>query len=508
MSKKSTIYSLLSEDNTPNETPVQSRSISASPRSSASFFDPVKSVSSANEGGKRRAKLSLSEIMNSSTNDGARSPSKEAGVASGVIRNFSTASDAAASGGNTDNKIILGGQVLNEPKSASSESKTGKDGKSSTPSIKVTRNPKSPRKVRKIMPMIKKNGTGKLTLGANGIGTSGSLIRQGSGMEGSETDIPDGESGEGAGQKDPQLPIISIDVPVAPPGVKTTDQQITYNVASLCEDKYGFNALNSNSRLPVDLDDDLDDEMDEDDDDVANNSAVSGHNDAVSGPLAGVGVVNADEEHDDAADIVNRLHLKFTPEMTDEEKEEMVLKELHRRRMEDNKRIGKYDIDDPFIDDEELQFEEQTKNNKGGFFVYHGEWTDSDQTNNRRRGGNSSKRRSQTSRNAKRRRTSPSSRSHTQRGHAGHSQSSRHSSHGHSSNHSSRSHSVAAAKTQGTVKIAPKVVPQYHSSKSKPHNSTKTNEPKAIVVGTKKPVIASSSTSNNKIIIGSFPIGP
>ncbi len=508
MSKKSTIYSLLSEDNTPNETPVQSRSISASPRSSASFFDPVKSVSSANEGGKRRAKLSLSEIMNSSTNDGARNPKEEAGAVTRVIRNASTTCSAAASGGDTDNKIILGGQVLNEQKSASNESKADKDGKSNTPSIKVTRNPKTPRKVRKIMPMIKKSGTGKLTLGANGIGTSGSLIRQGSGMEGSETDVLGGEAGEGAGQKDPQLPIINIDVPVAPPGVKTTDQQITYNVASLCEDKYGFNALNSNSRLPVDLGDDLDDEMDDDDDDVVNSSAVSGHNGAASGPLAGVGVVNADEEHDDAADIVNRLHLKFTPEMTDEEKEEMVLKELHRRRMEDNKRIGKYDIDDPFIDDEELQFEEQTKNNKGGFFVYHGEWTDSDQTNNRRRGGNSSKRRSQTSKNAKRRRTSPSSRSHTQRGHAGHSQSSRHSSHGHSSNHSSRSHSVAAAKTQGTVKIAPKVVPLSHSSNSKPHNSTNTNEPKAIVVGTKKPVIASSSTSNNKIIIGSFPIGP
>ena len=499
MSKKSTIYSLLSEENTPNETPVQSRSISASPRSSAGFFDPVKSVSNANEGGKWRAKMSLSEIMNSSTN----SDTKE-------LNGDTDTKPNAPSEKIAESKIILGDQVINEKQDSRDDNDLDKDTKDTTPVAKMARSPKSPRKGRKIIPLIKKNGTGKLTLGANGLGTSGSLMRQGSGMEGPDSDILEGEAGEGANQKDVQLPIISIEVPVAAPGAKTTDQQITYNVASLCEDKYGFNALNSNSRLPVDLDDDLDDDMDDDDDDVANNGVTNSPL-----PLAGVGTVNADEEHDDAADIVNKLHLKFTAGMTDEEKEEMVLKELHRRRMEDNKRIGKYDIDDPFIDDEELQFEEQTKNNKSGFFVYHGEWTDSDQTKSRRRGGNPSRRRPQTSRNAKRRRVSPVPRGHMQRVHPGHSRSSRPLIHGHSSAQSSRSHSSnsdTTAKVSNAVKIAPKTNSVSHTPTDTPHgssngNSSKNKDSNGILVGTEKPVIASSSTSNSKIIIGSLPIG-
>lgn len=237
----------------------------------------------------------------------------------------------------------------------------------------------------------------------------------------------------------PQMPIICVDIPVAKPGAKMNESAVTFNVSSLCEDKYGFNAVTGNNRLALDLGDDLDDEMDADDDEPPVRPSNS----------------NADEAFDDAEDVVKQLHLDFKPGMTDDEKEEMVLKELHRRRMEDNKRIGKYDIEDPFIDDEELQFEEQTKNSRNPFCVYYGDWVEPEHT---RKHGGFSKRRSA-------RVHSPPGRSN-----------------------SKRRRSEPQNSTHGS---------------SNRHPATKKAIP-TVVVADSKPVIASSNTSN-KIIIGAIP---
>ncbi|GME96626.1 unnamed protein product [[Candida] boidinii] len=86
---------------------------------------------------------------------------------------------------------------------------------------------------------------------------------------------------------------------------------------------------------------------------------------------------SASNKHDKKkiSDIIS----KFKPGMSDEEKEEIILKEIHRRKMDNNRRVGKYDLNDPFIDDEELLFEEQRSSTRDGFFVYYGSLVEENQ---------------------------------------------------------------------------------------------------------------------------------
>ncbi|GME72978.1 unnamed protein product [Ambrosiozyma monospora] len=166
-------------------------------------------------------------------------------------------------------------------------------------------------------------------------------------------------------------PIIALHIPLVPPGTKPGQSQAIFNVMKLCEDKYGFNVMHPNGRIAFDFD-----AFDDDDDEAFGNG---------KGKADGQGNNNNEEidyENDDQDGILKKLKLKFTPGMSDDQKEDMILKELHRRKMENNKRIGKYDINDPFIDDEELLFEEQTKTNKDGFFVYYGPMVDENANNN------------------------------------------------------------------------------------------------------------------------------
>ncbi|KAG7877786.1 hypothetical protein KL937_004656 [Ogataea polymorpha] len=150
-------------------------------------------------------------------------------------------------------------------------------------------------------------------------------------------------------------PIIALHIPLVPPGKQPGESQAIFNVMRLCEDKYGFEAMHPNGRITfenMEIDEDIaeDENQEQNDEDTA--------------------------EMDEEADTIRKLGMKFKAGMTDEEKEEMILKEIHRRKMESNKRIGKYDLLDPFIDDEELLFEEQTKSNKDGFYVYYGPISD------------------------------------------------------------------------------------------------------------------------------------
>lgn len=121
------------------------------------------------------------------------------------------------------------------------------------------------------------------------------------------------------GDKDkgiPEDPVIALEIPlcsdVNPPG--TT--QVVFNLMKLCEDKYGFKAMNPHAKLPQDI-------VGEDD----------------------VEILDDDED--------------------DEPEEE----DLNKKQ---NRKIGKYDVNDPFIDDAELLWEEQRVGTADGFFVYYG----------------------------------------------------------------------------------------------------------------------------------------
>ncbi|KAG7704031.1 hypothetical protein KL932_005320 [Ogataea haglerorum] len=150
-------------------------------------------------------------------------------------------------------------------------------------------------------------------------------------------------------------PIIALHIPLVPPGKQPGESQAIFNVMRLCEDKYGFDVMHPNGRISF--------ENMEIDEDIAEDEVQEQNEEDTA-------------EGDEEDDTLRKLGMKFRAGMTDEEKEEMILKEIHRRKMESNKRIGKYDLLDPFIDDEELLFEEQTKNNKDGFYVYYGPISD------------------------------------------------------------------------------------------------------------------------------------
>lgn len=155
--------------------------------------------------------------------------------------------------------------------------------------------------------------------------------------------------------------IVSIDIPLS----THNDIHTEHNFSKLVEEKYGSNETQAPLAKGLwnfdgdDQDGDYDDEEEEDAD-------LDGETTGISN-----GIINNNEDEDED-DIVKALKIKFTPGMNDMEKESLVLKEIHRRKMVNNKRIGKYDIDDPFIDDEELEFEEETGANADGWFIWHG----------------------------------------------------------------------------------------------------------------------------------------
>ncbi|VEU22014.1 DEKNAAC103024 [Brettanomyces naardenensis] len=490
--KPISIYSLLSEPSAPplgedvmeqqgtNSTGARQQhnstsDITARKHNGTTFYDPITNTTRDSSGSPptastpsaatapqadasspHRLKMSLSEMMNT---DG---PKGDEGVASKTSWKSSGGGKPGATGSGASGKSVL-----------------------SSP------NKRSPRRQRRTT-QIKHGLLGKSLRSGGGSGSSTDLtglMRQGSNLEGgNEGDSleEDLDQDDASKQKDAQLPIISVDIPVARPGVKTSESQITFNVTSLCEDKYGFNAIHPGGRIALDLEDEVDDDMDGEEDEVLAASKVLATPDDVPAP---------DEEYDEADDIVKQLSLKFRPGMTDDEKEEMVLKELHRRRMEDNKRIGKYDIEDPFIDDEELQFEEQTNKNKDGFFVYYGPWVEPDQS----RGGSNGRRRFQSTSSTKRRRTIATDSAVPSRSVSIRSNSNLPS-------NSSRSNSVLLDADKEViakeVQREPKEVQKETSKDASKDGPNKSSGSEVVVA----PVIATSSTSNSKIIIGSLPI--
>lgn len=159
--------------------------------------------------------------------------------------------------------------------------------------------------------------------------------------------------------------IISIDIPLS----THNDVHMEHNFAKLVEEKYGQfetqapftkGLWNFDGDGDAEGDEDAEGEEEEEDDDDADLEGDTGPPSATQ------------DDYEDEDDIVKALQIKFTPGMSDMEKESLVLKEIHRRKMVNNKRIGKYDIDDPFIDDEELEFEEETGANADGWFIWHG----------------------------------------------------------------------------------------------------------------------------------------
>lgn len=163
--------------------------------------------------------------------------------------------------------------------------------------------------------------------------------------------IDDKSDGEKKDEKR-ELPIIALNIPLLDPANPKPGQcEVVVNVLQLAEDKYGWSAIHPNAKSAIDLMDDViddeDDAMEEDDDDI----------------------VVDDKALAPPAPATPQQKKKKDQELTEEQ-----LVKQHEAKM--NRKVGKYDFEDPFIDDEELQWEEEITSTKEGFFVYWGPLVD------------------------------------------------------------------------------------------------------------------------------------
>lgn len=223
------------------------------------------------------------------------------------------------------------------------ETKKGAKGKKKTPEV--------------VLPLVEKPSihatmtTDKVKSGATAVQLASPAFietkKLPEGQENEANDSPLSKDKEGQKDKESQKekeklaerPIIALDIPLLDPKNPRPGQaEVVVNVLKLAEDKYGWNVIHPNAKSAIDLMDEILDDDDEGDD---------------------------DEDDDLQVTEDKQTSLKKKEELTEEQRAKQ-----HETKM--NRKVGKYDYEDPFIDDEELQWEEEITTTKEGFFVYWG----------------------------------------------------------------------------------------------------------------------------------------
>lgn len=152
--------------------------------------------------------------------------------------------------------------------------------------------------------------------------------------------------------------LIEVEIPIS----THNDIHMEFNFQQLVQNQYD---LDSEINVPDENDQEDDQEPDQDDDDIE-----AGLNEGENNGEIDADILEADDipiDNRDQHAIVKLLGIQFDRNMTDSEKEKLVLQELGKRKAENNRRIGKYDVDDPFIDDEE-----EDVRGGWGWFVWRG----------------------------------------------------------------------------------------------------------------------------------------
>lgn len=147
----------------------------------------------------------------------------------------------------------------------------------------------------------------------------------------------------------PEAPIVALNIPLLDPkDPQPGKAEVVVNVLKLAEDKYGWSVMHPKAKSAIDvIDDMIDDEDDDDEDDD----------------------LGDDQEK---APQQNNSVLPVAPRGKELTEEQLVRQ--HEIKM--IRKVGKYDFEDPFIDDVELQMEEDISSTKEGFFVYWGPLVD------------------------------------------------------------------------------------------------------------------------------------
>lgn len=158
-----------------------------------------------------------------------------------------------------------------------------------------------------------------------------------------------------------QMPVIVLDIPLLDPkNPKPGQAEVVVNVMKLAEKKYGFNVIHPDARLAIDLMEEMLDDEDEGDDDEDDDLQI------------------VDEKG-------NPTKKKDEPKKEDNKKDELSEEQkFKKQQVKMNRKIGKYDYEDPFIDDAELQWEEEITTTKEGYFVYWGPLVDDRGSSNKK----------------------------------------------------------------------------------------------------------------------------
>lgn len=178
---------------------------------------------------------------------------------------------------------------------------------------------------------------------------------------------------------DPNSQTVDLEIPIS----THYDIHTEFNFPWLVQEKYGVSLggikLRNANKQDQD-DDDVDDDEEEEEEAGDEEEEVGEEEDdfiddskaASAASAASVKSYNMVDDHQ----IVKLLGIQFDEEMSDSQKEALVLNALSKREAKNNQRLGKYDFDDPFIDDEELEVEEQQQTHINGWFIWHGNLKD------------------------------------------------------------------------------------------------------------------------------------
>ncbi|CAD1808192.1 HPC2 and ubinuclein domain family protein [Candida parapsilosis] len=150
-------------------------------------------------------------------------------------------------------------------------------------------------------------------------------------------------------------PIVALNIPLLDPkDPQPGKAEVVVNVLKLAEDKYGWSVMHPKAKSAIEVIDDMidDEDDDEDDDDVG-------------------------DDQEKAPQQSNNSVLPIAPRGKELTEEQLVRQ--HEIKM--IRKVGKYDFEDPFIDDVELQIEEDISSTKEGFFVYWGPLVDDRSSN-------------------------------------------------------------------------------------------------------------------------------
>lgn len=157
-----------------------------------------------------------------------------------------------------------------------------------------------------------------------------------------------------------ELPIIALNVPlIDSSNPKAGQSEVVVNVLKLAEDKYGWSTIHPEAKSAIEVMDDLIEDNDgEDNKDEENKEEEDEEEEEL-------------EDRDGGSTNANGgTNSGGNKKKKDENLTEEQLMRQHQTKM--NRKVGKYDYEDPFIDDDELQWEEKISSTKEGFFVYWG----------------------------------------------------------------------------------------------------------------------------------------